>query len=258
MVHLYNATLFLLVALALSLCNAFLGILPDGRIPRLSKNHHQQSSRRSFITALAKKTKDKGDAKEKKKVQRLDYNWKDQWYALTYADYVPNPSQSAETVPAAVFGNPLVLWRSEDNSIIHCADDVCPHRRAALTEGRVRDGKLECYYHGWQFGATTDGKTKAGDCTFIPQLTTGASIPSAACLTMRDCRIVEGIVWVWMGDDIPSKDVPKQGDELDPLTGERDGFFLNNFQIDLPYDHSYLVENLLDPAHIPIRYGEKR
>ena len=253
MERLYATSLLFLVALAPSHCNAFLGILPTERTPNLSKNHHQQSCRRTLITALAKETKDKGVTREKKKIQRLDYNWKDQWYALTYADYVPNPSQSAETVPAAVFGNPLVLWRSEDNSIIYCADDVCPHRRAALTEGRVRNGKLECYYHGWQFQGKSTGKTKAGECTFIPQLATGASIPSAACLTMRDCRIVEGIVWVWMGDDIPTKDVPKQGDGLDPLTGKRDGFCLNNFQIDLPYDHSYLVENLLDPAHIPIR-----
>jgi nitrite reductase/ring-hydroxylating ferredoxin subunit len=178
---------------------------------------------------------------------RLPYDWKEQWYALTYANYVPNPSQSAETTPAAVFGHPLVLWRSQDHGVIHCADDVCPHRSAALTEGRVRDGKLECYYHGWQF----DG---GGECTFLPQLATNATIPKKACLNLRDCRIVEGIVWVWMGSHPPTKDVPKQGDGLDPLTGHRKGFFLNDFQIDLPYDHSYLVENLIDPAHIPISH----
>ena len=82
-------------------------------------------------------------------------------YALTYASYVPNPSRSAEVTPASVFGEPLVLWRSEDDGTVHCADDVCPHRAAALSEGRLRDGKLECYYHGWQF----DGKKV---CCFNP------------------------------------------------------------------------------------------
>lgn len=259
-----SGCLLVLLALAPSSLHAFVGTLPESRA--FSKKHFTRQIRLSVPKTLLldKKRQLDGDngssdtvprSSKKKKVQPLDYNWRDQWYALTYADYVPNPSQSAETTPASVFGHPLVLWRSEDNSIIHCADDVCPHRRAALSEGRVRDGKLECYYHGWQFQgkANATDQTKAGDCTFIPQLATGASIPGAACLTMRDCRIVEGIVWVWMGNDIPTKDVPKQGDSLDPLTGERDGFFLNNFQIDLPYDHSYLVENLLDPAHIPIR-----
>lgn len=31
-------------------------------------------------------------------------------------------------------------------------------------------------------------------------------------------------------------------------------FFRYNFQIDLPYDHSFLVENLLDPAHIQVSH----
>ena len=179
----------------------------------------------------------------------LPYNWKDQWYSLTFASYVLNPSETAEVVPAAVFGHPLVLWRSEDNGEIHCADDLCPHRAAALSEGRLRDGKLECYYHGWQFDANNNGA-----CNFIPQLATGARIPKAACLRMRECQIVEGIVWVWMGDGVPTKDTPAQNDDLDQLTGQRKGFFVNDFQIDLPYDHSYLVENLLDPAHIAISH----
>ena len=81
----------------------------------------------------------------------IPYNWKNQWYAVTYASYLPNPSKSAEVTPVSIFGEPLVLWRSEDNGVVHCAHDVCPHRSAALSEGRVRDGMLECYYHGWQF-----------------------------------------------------------------------------------------------------------
>lgn len=76
----------------------------------------------------------------------IPYNWKNQWYAVTFASYVTNPSSSAEVTPISVFGNPMVLWRSQDDGDIHCADDECPHRAAALSEGRLRDGKLECVY----------------------------------------------------------------------------------------------------------------
>ena len=65
--------------------------------------------------------------------------------------YLKSPSKSAEVTPVSIFGEPLVLWRSEDNGDVYCANDVCPHRSSALSEGRVRDGKIECYYHGWQF-----------------------------------------------------------------------------------------------------------
>ena len=70
---------------------------------------------------------------------------------------------------------------------------------------------------------------------------------------------MEGIVWVWMGDEAPTinNPVPTQGDtldEMDPITGKHKDYIINDFQIDLPYDHSYLVENLIDPAHIPISH----
>ena len=181
--------------------------------------------------------------------QEFDYNWKDQWYALTFASYVATPSESAEATPAAVFGQPLVLWKSKDDGEIFCANDVCPHRSSALSEGRVRDGRIECLYHGWQFNGTANGA-----CESIPQLEKNAEIPKRACLKMKECRVVEGIVWVWMGDEKPTTDPPMQGDILDPVEGTSKGVYVNDFQIDLPYDHSYLVENLIDPAHIPISH----
>jgi len=184
---------------------------------------------------------------DKNKNIKLDYNWKNHWYALTFASYIQNPSESAEAVPAAVFGVPLVLWKSQDDGIIYCADDVCPHRSAALSEGRLRDGNIECLYHGWQFNGQ-------GTCERIPQLEPSAAIPKRACLKMRECRVVEGIVWVWMGDDAPNSGPPMQGDLLDPVTGTSPDIYINDFQIDLPYDHSYLLENLIDPAHIPISH----
>jgi nitrite reductase/ring-hydroxylating ferredoxin subunit len=138
----------------------------------------------------------------------LEYDWKEQWYALTYASHVPNPSTSAEVVPAAVFGQPLVLWREQDDDSgeIYCATDKCPHRSTALSEGRVRNGTLTCLYHGWQFSGRQDGT-----CVKIPQLdTVNAIIPKRACLDMKTCRVQDGIVWVWMGDahKPPTRSVP--------------------------------------------------
>jgi len=43
-------------------------------------------------------------------------------------------------------------------------EDACPHRLAALSEGRIDEntGNLMCTYHGWTFDS-------AGKCTNIPQ-----------------------------------------------------------------------------------------
>ena len=58
-------------------------------------------------------------------------------------------------VPAHVelVGLKLVVWRSGTTwSVMR---DVCPHRLAPLSMGRVdkSTGCIECPYHGWQFAA---------------------------------------------------------------------------------------------------------
>ena len=34
---------------------------------------------------------------------------------------------------------------------VGAVEDACPHRGASLSGGRIRDGRLECPVHGWQF-----------------------------------------------------------------------------------------------------------
>ena len=74
------------------------------------------------------------------------------------------------------------------------------------------------------------------------------ALSAVVSIDMFDCRIVEG-----KSEFGPSM----QGDGLEdiiPATWRLKKYFINDFQIDLPYDHSYLSENLLDPAHIPISH----
>ena len=59
-------------------------------------------------------------------------------------------------------GTPVVLFRDAAGRAAALLDR-CPHRLVALSGGRVRNGEIECPYHGWRF----DG---AGHCTAIPGL----------------------------------------------------------------------------------------
>ena len=83
------------------------------------------------------------------------------------------------------------------------------------------------------------------------------TLSAVVSIDMFACRVVEGILWVWMGGEKSEVGPSMQCDGLDdiiPATGRLKNYFINDFQIDLPYDHSYLSENLLDPAHIPISH----
>ena len=54
-----------------------------------------------------------------------------------------------------------VVWKTQNEQFI-VQDNICPHRLAPLSEGRIENDKLECAYHGWQFN-------KKGTCVKIPQ-----------------------------------------------------------------------------------------
>src|SRR5690606_27013103 len=61
-----------------------------------------------------------------------------------------------------MLGHWFVLFR-DGQGVARCLADTCVHRGGALGCGRIRDGNVECPYHGWQF----DGD---GRCQSVPSL----------------------------------------------------------------------------------------
>ena len=70
------------------------------------------------------------------------------WYALRPSRLV-NPTKP---LGVKLLGHDLVLWRNQENQIV-VNNNVCPHRGAKLSMGKVTPNKkcIECPYHGWQF-----------------------------------------------------------------------------------------------------------
>ena len=67
--------------------------------------------------------------------------------------------------------------------------DRCPHRNVPLSLGRLRDGLLECRYHGWRFDRT-------GACRAVPGLC--GDDPERRARAVDTFPVVErdGFVWV--------------------------------------------------------------
>lgn len=53
-------------------------------------------------------------------------------------------------------GRAVVVWRNEDDDDVHAMQAFCPHLGANLRHGRVREDRIECPFHNWQF--TGDGR----------------------------------------------------------------------------------------------------
>lgn len=99
-----------------------------------------------------------------------------------------------EPVACALLGHALVLWREHghEGPRVHAWADRCPHRGAQLSLGRVLTGlhgaRLECPYHGWQFGAS-------GRCQHVPAAPDFVP-PAAHAATVFEARERHGLVWV--------------------------------------------------------------
>jgi phenylpropionate dioxygenase-like ring-hydroxylating dioxygenase large terminal subunit len=80
----------------------------------------------------------------------------------------------------------LVLWRDAPDRVRAFADR-CPHRGAKLSLGGVRDGVLECAYHGWRFEGSAQ-------CVAVPALP-GFRPPPGHRACAYEAREAHGFVW---------------------------------------------------------------
>ena len=74
-------------------------------------------------------------------------------------------------------GSELALYNIDGE--YYAADNLCPHRGAALSDGAVIGHIVECSLHGWQFDVRT------GEC-----LTVSERIKSF------EVRVIDGIIFV--------------------------------------------------------------
>lgn len=119
---------------------------------------------------------------------------KDAWYIAAEARELKQKPLSRK-----VAGTPLVLFRDAQGQAT-ALFDRCPHRNVRLSGGRrLKNGQLQCSYHGWEFNA-------AGECVRIPALPEGGHIPKAACTRKIPLIEQQGYLWVWAGERPPKPD----------------------------------------------------
>lgn len=137
-------------------------------------------------------------------------------------------------VPIVLAGEKLVLFRSERGPAALL--DRCPHRGVALSLGRVREGCLECPFHGWRFDAH-------GEATAIPwnpdarrELLGAVSVPAAE---------VGGVIWVHTAPTLAPPPLPA----LATILARRSSSVVKEQSVRTHW--SRVMENTLDAPHLP-------
>jgi phenylpropionate dioxygenase-like ring-hydroxylating dioxygenase large terminal subunit len=110
--------------------------------------------------------------------------------------YIAAQSNELRTRPSSVvlFGEKLVLFRNEKGEAAALLDR-CAHRNIELSGGCVRDGVIECPYHGWCYNGN-------GSLVRVPSLGENAKLPPHR---VRSFPVIEqdDYIWVFLGESAP-------------------------------------------------------
>jgi len=168
---------------------------------------------------------------------------RDCWYfAALASELKPGKLQRYE-----ILGEPVLLGRTRAGGV-YAIRDVCPHRAAPLSAGRLvadPDGResVECPYHGWRFG--TDG-----GCTAIPALVEGQDLDIGRVRVRRyPSAESQGMVFVWMASDPRFEGEPPEGPPVFPGAVGGSPKIVERMIFDTHMDHA--VVGLMDPTHAP-------
>lgn len=111
---------------------------------------------------------------------------KNLWYIAAFSKEI-----SEETLLSRrIIDQPIVMFR-ESEGRVRAMFDRCPHRFVPLSRGSLKDGIIQCSYHGLQFNGE-------GRCVHNPH--GNGTIPKAACVPAYPAVEQDGFVWLWMGD----------------------------------------------------------
>jgi len=127
---------------------------------------------------------------------------RDLWYMTALSASLKRGAMRREML----LGEPVLLGRERDGTVF-AMRDICPHRGAPLSAGRIlANGAVQCPYHGWEFG-------KDGVCSLIPSLVEGQDMDCSR-IKVRSYPVKEqdGLIWVYVAarpGAVPKNEPPK-------------------------------------------------
>ena len=180
-----------------------------------------------------------------------NFQWTKQWYPVAVANFL----DSSRPHVIQLLGKDLVLWQ-DNESRWHCFADFCPHRLAPLSQGRVEpDGTLLCAYHAWRFD-------RQGNCVSIPQ-SQDRDTEIRNCANQKSRAVVyptqelQGLIWVWAeaGAEAEAESQLRPPRTVPELENSSSQVISPDWSVrDLPYGWDFFMENVADPAHVPVSH----
>src|ERR1700728_928089 len=147
------------------------------------------------------------------------------------------PEPDCPPIRVTILGENFVAFR-DTNGRVGVLDELCCHRGASLTLGRVEDCGIRCLYHGWKY---------AVDGTIM-------ETPNLATSTFRErvkhgaypVREAGGLGWVYLGPPGAAPPFP----EFSWATAEPDELAVSEMIMDCNW--MQVLEGSIDSSHVAI------
>ncbi len=158
--------------------------------------------------------------------------------------FIACETKALKGAPLAVTvqGRPLVLFRAAAGHAT-ALSDRCPHRNVPLSMGTVRNGELECPYHGWRFDS-------AGACVAVPGLVDGTVSLKSRCAETWATHEAEGFVWVYSTPSVAPTSTPYTFPHVN-----EGGYSTVRRRFEVKAGVHAVVENTLDVPHTAFLHG---
>ena len=160
------------------------------------------------------------------------------WYFIATRQAVEKVKLAQKTW----MGEKVLIWCDKDGKIC-VSETYCPHLGADLAPaagGCVRDGRLICPFHGYEFDTT-------GQCVATPF----APPPKTAKLRVYETQEIEGLIFAWwgLGGRAPHWSLPT----VPPDQEGWSSFEINTLRF--PGHPQETTENSVDLAHLRYVHG---
>jgi phenylpropionate dioxygenase-like ring-hydroxylating dioxygenase large terminal subunit len=150
------------------------------------------------------------------------------WHPVAFSRDV-----AGEPTAARLLDVPLVVYRTSEGVVV--AKDLCLHRGAALSLGRMEGDEIVCPYHGFRY-------SHDGQCTLIPAHP-DRPVPKKIRLITYPAVERYGLIWACLSGE-PATDLPEWPEAEDPAFRR-----LNLDPLDWDASAARQVENFLDVSH---------
>lgn len=105
-----------------------------------------------------------------------------QWYVIAET----NDIDINKPYKATIWNKNYVIWKNSNNEYIGL-DDVCPHKGASLSNGKIVNDNIVCPYHGYEFNGD-------GCLTKVP----GLCFTNTKCHNVYTYNVIEKHGWVYL------------------------------------------------------------